>query len=448
MRLRLLCAGIFVLLANETLNAQGTIKLTVYNNDLALVSETREVAIAAGNSRVEFPGVAARIIPASVLINVLDDSRSLQVSEQNFEFDLIGSAKLFDKYLEQKITLETEHNGRISGKLLSRSGTDIILQMSAGQLMVMNTREILSTRFDKLPEGLRTRPTLLWEVENDGKTARKLEVSYLTNGISWQAEYVGELGTEEKKLNFTGWISVDNRSGKTYKNAKLKLVAGDINRQHVVRRQSRYPQALLEKSAAVDEKSFFEYHLYTVKRATSVKDQQEKQIIFIAPIIVQVKKEYVYTGSENPRNVSVYLKFRNDRSAGLGMALPAGIARIYKADSDDGKIFLGEDRLSHTPKNEDIRLKIGNAFDIIGERKELYTNKLSKRSSERAFEISLRNHKQEAVVVLVIEQFYGDWRITESSLPVKSKTAEKATWLVKIPAEGESKLNFVIHSRW
>ncbi|KAA3616192.1 MAG: DUF4139 domain-containing protein [Calditrichaeota bacterium] len=440
--------GLFFLVQIQV-QGQDKVHLTIYNNNLALVNETRDVKIVAGESIMEFPDVASHIIPASVLINVKNSPSSLQIIEQNYEYDLVDGNKIFDKYLDKEIFLQTEHSGEVTGTLLNRTHNDLVLQMPDGELLVMAMKEILSTRFSKLPEGLRTRPTLLWKINNSGTASRVLDVSYLTNNISWQAEYVGELNENDDKISLAGWVSIDNRSGKTYKNAKLKLIAGDINQKKYLRKEARMVETLMSADQpAFEEKSFFEYHLYSLKRPALVKDRQQKQIMFIEPTTAKVLKEYVYNGSIDARAVAVQIKFRNSEEDGLGMPLPAGVTRIYKADDDGSKIFLGEDNIKHTPKDEDIRLKIGNAFDIIGERKELYNNKLSKRSNERAFEISLRNHKKQAIEVRVIERFHGDWRITESSLPVKEKTADKAEWLVKVPANKESKLTFVIRSQW
>ncbi|MCA9734206.1 MAG: DUF4139 domain-containing protein [Deferribacteres bacterium] len=429
--------------------AQNAMHLTVYNNNAALVSEQRELMVPSGGL-LEFPDVAERIIPASVLVDVKNSPQTLQILEQNFEYDLVGSAKIFDKYIDEKITLQTEHSGELSGVLLNNSGNDIVLQMPGGQLVVMEKKEILSTYFAALPEGLRTRPTLTWNVKNTGPQKRMLNVSYLTNGISWHAEYVGELDKSDASLTLAGWISIDNHSGKSYKNASLKLVAGDINQQKQGsgEREVYKMLALAEASADVEEKPFFEYHLYSLGHTTDVRNNQIKQVTFIEPTRARVKKQFVYEGSRNARNVAVQIKLHNSEQSGLGIPLPAGIFRIYKADDDDSKVFLGEDELKHTPKDEEILLSIGNAFDLIGERKELFNNKLSKRSDERGYEITLRNHKKQPVEVVVVERFHGDWEITESSSKVIEKTALKAEWLLQVPAEDETKLNFVVRSQW
>ncbi|KAA3663398.1 MAG: DUF4139 domain-containing protein [Calditrichaeota bacterium] len=289
----------------------------------------------------------------------------------------------------------------------------------------------------------------MWNVKNNGSTNRLLDVSYLTNGLSWHAEYVGELDQSDEELTLAGWISVDNRSGKNYKGAVLKLVAGDINQNRFRPELAKTTRMLgIAAEAAVVEKPFFEYHLYSLQNPTDVRNNQIKQVTFIEPAHTKIEKQFVYEGNRDSRSVAVRIKLRNSEKSGLGMPLPAGVVRIYKADTDGSKIYLGEDNLKHTPKDEDIILNIGNAFDLIGERKELFNNKLSKRSNERGIEISVRNHKETAVKVLIIERFQGDWRITESTPDVFEKTAKKAEWLLKVPADGEAKLNFVIRSQW
>jgi hypothetical protein len=303
-----------------------------------------------------------------------------------------------------------------------------------------------------LPEGLKSRPTLVWMTQNSGATRRNVEVSYITRGINWHAEYVGVLNDDDTALELNGWVSIDNKSGATFKDATLKLVAGDINlvdeRRPPVYRPRRETVALAAPPPDFAEKSFFEYHLYTLQRPATIRENQIKQITFIPESNSKVKKRYVYDAQRDARNVSVLVEFRNAKANGLGIPLPEGKVRIYKADTDDSQLFLGEDRIEHTPKDEQIRLTIGKAFDIIGERQKTAEQKLRRRSREQTFEIKRRNHKEEDVTDTVVERFYGDWQIRRPSQPTATKTAEKAEWEVKRPQDGEAILQFTVFMRW
>ena len=433
-------------------SAQQTLSVTVYNQDLALVHEARELEIAGGRSMVAFPDVSARLIPTSVQIRVVNAPQSLQILEQNFEYDLVSGQALYNKFLEKNIEISTKNKGVLKGQLLSSGGSDIVLQKEDGSIDVISREQIVSAEFPKLPEGLRSRPTLVWDVNNTGATKRKMEVSYLTNGLDWHAEYVGVLAPDEKSMEFNGWVAIENNSGITYKNAKLNLVAGDINlvaRYPVLQKQGRGQVMMAEAGPPqFEEKAFFEYHLYTLQRPTTLKNNQKKQVSFFPKADVGVQKIYKYEGQVEPRQVSVLVEFKNDKAAGLGQALPAGKVRIYKADTDKALLFLGEDAIKHTPKNEMVRLAIGKAFDVIGERKKTEEKALGKRSREQSFAIELRNHKDQDVQVVVVERFRGDWEIRRSTLEPAKKDAERAEWNVDVPANGTAKLEFTVLMRW
>ncbi len=431
--------------------AQQKVAITIYNENLALVHETRSVEIPRGVNPVNFADVAAQIDPTSVQIKVVNSPASMQILEQNYEYDLVNSSKIFEKYLEKEVKLVVKNGNEVTGKLLNAGSKDVVLQEEDGNLQIINAQEILSCDFPKLPDGLIARPTLVWEVNNTGATNREIEVSYLTRGISWHAEYVGVLDENDANMNLTGWVSIDNKSGATYKEAKLKVVAGDVNLVQKQIRRTRV-QAEMQLARAADagfqEKEFFEYHLYTLQRPATVRDNQVKQITFIPESKPAVTKRYVYEGQRDPRNASVLVEFKNEKSNGLGMALPAGKVRVYKADSDESLLFLGEDQIKHTPKDEEIRLTIGKAFDIIGEREILTERRLGKRAREQDIQITLRNHKNEAIKVTVVERSYGEWDVRNSSTPVKKKTAQVAEWEINVPADGEAKLTFTIANRW
>lgn len=433
-----------------SLHAQESIAITVYNANIALVHETRTIEVPRGLARVDFGNVAAQIDPTSVQIRLLTDPQSCRIREQNYEYDLINSDKIFQKYLEQPLSFATKSSGPVQGELLSIQGGQAVLRKPDGTLLVLNLTDVLSTSFPELPEGLRTRPTLVWLTDNNGATRRAVEVSYLTRGMGWHAEYVGVLDANDATLKVNGWVSIDNKSGATYKDAKLKLVAGDINlvekrRPPILGRAEQFAEA---SAPDFQEKSFFEYHLYTLQRPTTLRENQIKQITFIPESEATITKRYVYDPQRDARNVGILVEFRNSTESGLGMPLPAGKVRLYKADEDGALLFLGEDIIEHTPRNEDIRLTIGKAFDIIVDRQRVREQVLGRRSREQNFEVRVRNHKPEPITVTVIDRFYGDWEIRQTSHTPVKKTAERVEWELPVAAESETLLTYAVLLRW
>ncbi len=380
------------------------VDLTVYNQNLAVVKERRTLELEQGLNEVAFQDVAALINPTSVLFRSLTDPTGTVVLEQNYEYDIIGSQKLLEKYVDQDIELITEDGSAYSGRLLS-GAQDIILQAQDGQVTVVKLDRVREFSFPSLPEGLITRPTLLWQLEAAEAGTHNVEVTYMTQGINWQADYVLLLDQADENLDLEGWITLNNNSGAAYTDAKLKLIAGDIHRAPDVFAYAEV-EALVAPTAAkapsVEERAFFEYHLYQVQRPVTVKDRQTKQIEFTTAAGVSAEKFFVYDGSQRPffsytpitepgygstgnRKVMVMLEFENSEEAGLGIPLPKGTVRVYKEDIDGSTQFIGEDSIDHTPKDERVRLYIGDAFDIVGERKQTEFVKLGPRSIEESF---------------------------------------------------------------
>jgi len=441
---------VLLLACSSALSGQKA--LTIYNNNLGLVYEVRQIDVPAGLGQVVFSDVPAQIKPASVQINVLKSPSTLKILSQNFEYDLVDGGRIFQKYLDQKIGLETRSRGNVQGVLLNAAGANVVLKNDDGSIQVITRTDIVTTIFPRLPQGLRTTPALIWETENKGAKRRAVEISYLTTGIGWQAEYVGVLNAAEDRLKMNGWVSINNNSGATFENVKLKVVAGDVNiaKRAPVPQMSQMHQLsrAADAGTAFQEKTFFEYHLYTLQRKETLKDRQNKQVTFIAESSTAVKKLYIYQPQVDAKRVKVKIELKNDKASGLGLPLPAGTVRLYKADADQAKLFLGEDRIAHTPSDEEISLTVGNAFDIVGERVQTGQRKLGKRKRESTYKISLRNHKKTPVQVRVIENFRGDWSISTTTLPVLEKTAEKAKWNVDIPASGKADLQFTVVQRW
>ncbi|MDZ7260951.1 MAG: DUF4139 domain-containing protein, partial [candidate division KSB1 bacterium] len=364
----------------------------------------------------------------------------------------VSTSKMLEKYVDQTIKVYTKEQ-TYSGMLLSSSQGDVMLQEASGSIRVINKETIQNLEFPKLPEGLITRPTLVWILKTDKAGEHWTEVSYLTTGINWHAEYVGVSKQNDTVLELGGWVSIDNKSGATYENAKLKLVAGEVHRA-----EERVPtlpraKALMMAEAAgapqFEEKAFFEYHLYTLQRPATVKDNQIKQISLFPTTETKVKKIFTYDGARDQKDVKVNLEFKNSKEDGLGMPLPKGKIRVYKEDEADKSLeFIGEDFIDHTPKDEKVRVYLGNAFDVVGERTQKDRKDLSKRSREETWEIKLRNHKETDIEVTVIEHLYGDWEIRRSTHEWKKKDAQTMEFTVPVKKDGETVIEYVVLFRW
>lgn len=453
-----------------------TVQLTVYNQDLALVSETRAVVLESGLNEVVYSDVAALIDPTSVSFRSLTDPDGTTVVEQNFEYDLVGSAKLLQKYIDQVIVVQTQDSQTYTGTLLSATD-NIILQGEDGAVTMLSQEQIRNIDFPALPEGLLTRPSLVWLVDAEQAGEHDTAVTYLTNGLSWQADYVLLLNEDSTAFDLNGWVTLDNRSGASYEDAMLKLVAGDINvasEPKYARDVMMMAEAAAAPAPAVEQREFFEYHLYQVTRPVTVKDNQTKQIEFVTAQDVPATKFYVYDGAAGysgygygpvsdagygaqtgNSDVTVMLEFRTDEASNLETQLPAGRVRLYQEDVDGSALLVGEDRIDHTPKNETVRLTVGNAFDIKGERIQTSYKPLGDSGAQESFKITLRNHKDEPVEVRVVENLYRwtEWTMLSETLngqPVEHSplSSQQVEWRVPVPAGGEAVLEYTVQYRW
>jgi len=428
------------------------ISLTIYNKNIALVREVRDISVEKGISTISFTDVAARIDPTSVHFKSLSQPDKLMILEQNYEYDLVNASKIMQKYIDKDINIVLENGDVFSGRLLSVSRSDIVIRDSSG-IKIIKRGGIQHYNFPDLPHGLITRPTLVWMVDNRGSTKQKTEISYLTEAVNWHAEYVGVVDQGESHLDLSGWVSIENNSGATYENARLKLVAGEI---HLAKEKKRIRyiakgEALMAEAPSASqfkEKEFFEYHLYTLNRRTTLKNNQTKQISLFPSSVVKAKKILIYDGYLYGKKVRVYLEFKNSVGEGLGIPLPEGKVRIYKEDVDKALEFIGEDFIDHTPIDEKVRLFMGNAFDVVGERVQKASRKISSKVYQQEYEIDIKNHKKKAVSVLVVEHFWGDWEISKKSHPFVKKDAYTAEFKVDIPARGEVKIEYTVTIRY
>lgn len=426
--------------------------ITVYNQNRALVKTVQTLDIPKNISTLTMENVAAQIDPTSVYFKSLTAPDKLSILEQNYEYDLADAGKILRKYLGETVRFVTENGEVFDGTLLNVSRDDIVLQKPDGSIQIVQEKWIQQFDFPELPEGLRIKPSLVWMIQNSGNTKHQTELSYLTTGMNWHAEYVAVTDVDDKFLDLSGWVSIENTCGTSFKNAKLKLVAGDVNIIQRPRVQSDY--MLMERATKAagapqfEEESLFEYHLYTLQRKTTLKNNQTKQVSLFPATQTPVQKIYQYNGAQFGNKVRVMLEFKNEKKTGLGMPLPKGKIRVYKEDSEKDLIFIGEDQIDHTPKDEKVSMFVGNVFDIAGERNQLSERRISDQSCELEVEVILRNHKDESVQIAVEENLYGDWQILESSHKYEKKDARTLRFYVDVPKDGEVKVNYKALLKW
>lgn len=449
--------------------ASADVSLTVYNQNLGLVKDTREVSLKKGVQKIAFNDVAAQINPSSVSFKLLDAS-GFSILEQNFEYDLISREKLLQRYIGQEIEIERRpDSGKkelLRGTLLATAGG---LTIQSGDRLLLNPQG--EVHLDKLPDGLVLRPTLSCLAESGVAGSHSLEIGYLTGGINWNADYVVIADKNTASIDLTGWVTIENRSGAAYRDAQLKLVAGDVHRAASPRAFEdgvMFKSALGGRQQQFEEKSFFEYHLYTLARKTTLADNETKQIEFTSAANVPVKKLFRYDGAAQPffgyfdraqtdrgfgtqsnKKVTVILQFNNAKSRNLGMPLPKGTMRVYQRDDDGSLQFIGEDHIDHTPENEDVSVTLGDAFDIVGERTQT-DFRCGNDWCEEAYSITLRNHKKEVAEIQVVEHFYrwSNWKITARSDDFKKDDARTVRFSVKVPADGEKTVTYTVKYSW
>jgi len=427
---------VMILMAGSLIRADD-IAVTVYNSNLGVVSETRTLELEKGVNRFAFRDVPALIDPASVRFEIIDKGKQATILEQNYAYDLVRPDQLYSKYIDGSIELIDEDGRLYEGTLLAYGGGTVTLGYESGQVKIIDLDKIIEVNFPALPEGLITRPTLFWLYRSAQSGAMEARIGYQTTGLTWTAEYVGVLDEKETGLELTGWSSINNTSGKTYKDATLKLVAGDIHRADQRRKRGYGIELSMSREVAADgfaEKEFFEYHLYTLPRKATLANKELKQISMFEPAATNVKKIYLYQPQHNPNKVKVAIEFKNSKATGLGMPLPAGRIRMFKADDDGSMILIGEDRIKHTPKDEDLKVTVGHAFDIVPEEKLVDQVRVSSKVEERTWEIEIRNRKNEDIVITVEKYLYGYWDIVETSLEFEKKDANTVTFEMPVSA--------------
>lgn len=435
----------------SALAAHAATSLTIYNQDLALVRETRKMEFKSGTSEVMFRDVAAQIDATSVHFS----APGVEMLEQNFDYDLVSPDKLLRRYIDRDIEVVTKE-AVAKGKLLTSSwgtqGSQVVLQQGDGSVRSILQENIQEIRYPELPGGLITKPTLRWRVDAESGGSKETEVSYLTGGMSWRSDYVLVMNEANSRGSVDAWVTIDNTSGASYEDAKLKLIAGEIHRAPVPRPMPIYADGMAQermsaKAKGFEEQAFFEYHLYTLQRPATVLDNQTKQISLFPGTMANLRKIYEFDWQKKADRVGVSVEFENREENGLGMALPAGRVRVYQEGPDKSPEFLGEDNIEHTPRNEKVRVQIGNAFDIVAERTQTDYRQISSRVTETDTQVKLRNHKKEAVEIVVVDYFWGDWDIIKKSHDFKKISARKAEFTVRVEPEQETVLTYTVRVR-
>ena len=444
-------------LGTTTLNDQVDLAVTVYNSELALVRDVRSIQMAPGTADLHFMDIAATVNPATVHFRSLTEPSRVSVLEQNYEYDLLEPDKLLKKYVGRTVTLvRRDASGaerEVQAHLVSynnapvwRIGNEIVTGMHADHI-----------RVPELPGNLYSRPTLIWTLDNGGGTRHRVEASYLAGQLGWNADYVLTVARDDRAADLDGWVTVRNASGTAFNNATLQLVAGDLNRVKQAMRgmmANERMDAVATASAPMAQEAFSDYHLYTLGRKTSINNNETKQVSMLNATGFPVTKRYIvngqhfyYRNAQHPGSpikdvVQVFYQLKNEQKAGLGMPMPAGVVRVYQADSKGGLQFVGEDRINHTPKDETLNLKIGNAFDVVCERKQTDFQRISSNVYEMEFEITLRNHKANAINVEVNEPIGGSWRMLSSSAKWTKTDAWAAQFPLTVAADGTTVLKY------
>ncbi len=447
---------------NSTQDDQTGVAVTIYNSDLALVKDQRQIILKDGTLDLAFRDVSARIRPETALLTSVSDPGSLSVLEQNFNFDLLTPGKMLEKYVGKTVTV-IQTNPKTGEETRERAQ---VLSAQSGIVLKMGDR--IETGFpgrivySDVPENLHDRPTLEMMVNNQGALQQNLELSYLTGGLNWKADYVAQLDEEGGRLDLSGWVTLANTSGASYRNARLQLVAGDVNRVRDAIQPMYAASEMTRKNVTsapqMAEESLFEYHLYTLNRPTTIADKQSKQVALLSATSVPVRKELLLKGRDyyyrssygdlgQKMKVGVFVEFDNKTRSHLGMPLPKGVVRVYKKDSSGNTQFVGEDRIDHTPKNETVRIKLGEAFDVTADKKQTSFSKIAGDGRynyvyKSTYQIVLKNAKKQAVTVTVQEPVPGDWEIFEQSHSHVKGASNTAVWKVRVPAEGKTTLRY------
>jgi hypothetical protein len=443
----------------STLGDQQAVSVTIYNDNLALVRDERRITLPKGTLRVALRDVSAQMDPSTALLHSLTSAGAVSVIEQNFDFDLLSPEKLLEKYVGRDVTVihsnpRTGAETREQAKVLSVNG-GVVLQYANRIETGVDGR----LSFPSIPPNLRDRPTLVTDLDNSYDGPQQVELDYLTGGMSWRADYVGVLNAADNRLDLNGLITLTNTSGATYTDARMQLVAGNINRAQVPQTLRTLGAMNAAPAAEVRQETLFEYHLYTLTRPTTIADQQTKQVALLSASGVPVTKSLELRGQEyyyyqqagdlgQQLKPQVYLEFSND-GGGLGIPLPKGIVRIYKKDSQGNTQFVGEDTIDHTARKERVRLLLGESFDVTATKKQTDFKRIAPYGDRyeyvSSYTIEMRNAKDTPVTLKVVEPMPGDWSIAAENFSHVKTSSTTSTWTITVPPSGKTTLSYTVH---
>lgn len=456
--------------AQEAPPADGdreSVSVTVYNRGTALVQDRRTFTLNAGQTVINFTDVAASIDATSVSFRSLTDPEGTTVLEQNYVFDLVDASALLRRYIDREISITMNDGTEYTGVLLS-SRNDIILRLADDQVVIARLNEVRDMRFPQLPDGLITRPTLRWLVSSETGGTQSVELTYLTGGMNWTADYNILLARDNSSLSLNGWVTLSNTSGTAYQDAQLKLIAGDVNRVSDVMFPMMMEMDMAVPSAAprqqVEQRELFEYQLYELNRRVTIGDNETKQVEFVSGGNVPANTFYVYDaslpfygygspirdqyyGDTGITTVGTYLEFSTGEEDGLGADLPAGRVRVYQEDIDGAPLLIGENRISHTPKGEQIQLYLGNAFDLVGERVQTDYRFISSNVVQETYTISLRNRKSDTPVEIRVPERlirWSNWEITSADAEYTRLNSNTIEFRVTVPPQGERTITYTV----
>ncbi len=449
--------------SGSTKSDRTSVSVTVYNQNFGVVRDTRRLPLGAGRVELSFKDVSSQIQPETVRLHSLTKGALFEVLEQNYRYDLLTPAKLLEKYVGKQIAVYryNERTGSEEKKVAELLGVEGGVTLRIDGEVTTNFRGRYA--FADVPANLLDEPTLVWLLRSD-RSEQDVEVTYLTRNLNWRADYVLKLDDSDTRADLNGWVTLDNRTGTSYENAALRLVAGDVNRVQ----PPPSPEAVAYEAArdadAADGRQFkeeglFEYHLYSLDRPTSLLNNETKQVALLSAEGVAVSKKlvfdsapYFYRGQHGQlaqnQKLGVFIELSNSDKNRLGMPLPQGTVRLYKADASGALQFVGEDAIEHTPRDEQVSLKVGEAFDVIGDRKQTEWAQLDKCSVEAAFEVELRNHKDTGVSVEMNEPVGGDWQVQKSSHPFVKIDAGTFRFDVKVPPRQTVKVAYRVRVRY
>ena len=438
------------------------VSIAIYNDTLALVNEQRTLQLDAGENRIAMEGVSAQIRPETSNLSVMK-GEPLLLLEQNFDFDLLTPDAMLNKAVGREIEVIRTH------PTTGAESREKAIVLSNNQGVILKYADRIETglegrfAFTDIPQDLRERPTLSVQVYAKTAGQRDIQLSYLTSGFGWKADYVATLADDEKTLDLAGWVTLSNQSATRFENVQLQLVAGEVN-QVTQQMTSHAPMMLkaaadMSPEAPLQEESLFEYHLYTLDRLTTLNNNQTKQVSLLSAYQVPVKKQYLFEGSgrqyfferyTHTDNIKAktYLHFENKKEQQLGMPLPKGVVRVYKQDSRGQALFVGEDRIAHIAKNEKFKVYLGEAFDVSMQRTQTDFKKIGFNASESTHQVVFNNAKDSEVTVQFVDMFYNDWKIISSNIAHHKQDASTEAWQLHIPAGGQAKLEYTVSVAW